>query len=163
MRDPRDITVSWYFSSKCSHVAVGDIPRIRKDLKKLSRRDGLIYTIHHLNDFGLYAALGSWPDGVETDHDVMLVRYEDLVAAHNFEVFKKLFSHLDIRMPDRVLADLINAYSFKRLSGRKRGRENRQSHLRKGKSGDWRNHFDDEIEREFQKVTGDLVERAGYA
>ena len=144
-------------------MVVGDIPRIRQDLKKSSHRDGLIYTINQLADSGLYAALGSWPDAAESDRDVMLVRYEDLVAPRNLDTFRQLFSHLDIRMPDRVLADLINGYSFRRLSGRNRGRENRQSHLRKGKSGDWRNHFDDKIEKEFRKVTGDLVEKAGYA
>jgi hypothetical protein len=38
----------------------------------------------------------------------------------------------------------------------------RVSHYRKGKPGDWRNHFDDDIHEAFAAATGDLIELLGY-
>ena len=163
MRDPRDIVVSWYFSTKSSHVLLGGSAMYlrRQELHKLSFRDGMIYGIEYLHNAGHFTALRSWAEAARNESNVLLVRYEDLVAS-SFTVFKKLFADLDIQMPDAILADLIQAYSFKRLSGRDQGKENQQSHLRKGIAGDWRNHFDNEITAVFHKFTGDLVHCLGY-
>lgn len=56
MRDPRDIVVSWYFSSKYSHSLMGKLHRIREVLNNLSITDGILYSIEHLHDFGLFRA-----------------------------------------------------------------------------------------------------------
>ena len=37
-----------------------------------------------------------------------------------------------------------------------------QSHYRKGSSGDWRNHFDDDVYAAFEKAAGNLIKLLGY-
>lgn len=162
MRDPRDITISWYFSSRYSHPLMGKLSEIREVLTNVSLADGILYSIEILHDNGLFAALHSWADAPKKDPNVLLLRFEDLTALDNFEVFKKLFSHCDIRMPEEALHQLLRDYSFERLSGRQRGEEDKFTHYRKGVSGDWKNYFDDRITAEFKNFTGDLVTRAEY-
>jgi len=166
MRDPRDLVVSWYFSTKNSHIIKKDPSRglyqAREKLNHLSERDGLLYTIDSLHERGKFALLSTWAEGARKDNDVLMVRFEDLTARDNFLTFRNLFNYLDIQMPDVALRDLIHAYSFERLTGRKRGVENRNSHLRSGTSGDWKHYFDDVVEKRFRDVTGNLLEQLDY-
>jgi len=54
-------------------------------------------------------------------------------------------------------------YSFGNLSnGRKTGEENTNSHYRKGKRGDWINHFEKEHKDYFKERYGDLLIKLGY-
>jgi hypothetical protein len=162
MRDPRDVTVSWYFSMKLSHGLMGNLPEVKQTLDRLDETDGLCHVIDHLDRFGAYAALGSWVDAAGADDNVMVVAFEELTAAGKASLFGRLFEHLDIAMPEKVLDELLDDYSFERLSGRKVGQEDRRSHYRKGVAGDWRNHFDETVRQKFAEVTGDLVGRMGY-
>jgi hypothetical protein len=157
MRDPRDVLISWYFSIKCSHGLLGEIERIRGDLASLSEADGLLYSIDFLADYGLFAAQRSWASASARDPNVLLVRHEDLTAPTNLPSVAQMFDHCDIRMPQTVLEELLDAYSFEKLSGRKPGQEDPSAHYRKGVPGDWRNHFNDRIQLRFSELTGDLL------
>lgn len=161
-RDPRDIVVSWYHSAKKLHVLQGDLIKVRPILEQSSVADGLIYSIGHLAQYGLFEALGSWVGVPETDDSVKLVRYEDLIGPDHPAVFRSLFEHLDIRMDDSAFAALLDAYSFETVTRRKKGEESTVSHLRKAQAGDWKNYFDERVMDAFRETTGDLVERLGY-
>jgi hypothetical protein len=50
----------------------------------------------------------------------------------------------------------------KKAGGRKAGRENVNSHYRKGLAGDWMNHFTPVHARHFQEQFGDVLQRMGY-
>jgi hypothetical protein len=134
---------------------------IRKELNNLSTDDGIIYAIEYLHKIGRFSAMRSWADAAENDPNIFLVRYEEL-AASDHAALRKLFYDLDIQIPDKILETLIQAYSFKRLSGRDQGKENQYSHLRRGTPGDWCNYFDNRIESRFSDLCGDLNERLGY-
>jgi len=162
MRDPRDVVVSWYYSSKFSHPTIGPIERIRQDLQRRSQADGLLFTIDHLADFGLFEAQRSWSDAPAIDANVLLLRYEDLVGPDGLASIERLLLHCDIRIPANEVEPLMRAHTFEKLSGRVRGNEDTHAHYRKGIAGDWRNHFNDAIQARFTQTTGDLIERWRY-
>ena len=58
---------------------------------------------------------------------------------------------------------LMDHVSFKRLSGgRAQGETNAKSHYRKGKHGDWVNHFSPAVEKEFKKLFPTIVSQLNY-
>jgi len=50
----------------------------------------------------------------------------------------------------------------KKTGGRSQGQENKSSHYRKGKAGDWTNHFSPTHVDYFKEQFGDLVLDLGY-
>lgn len=161
-RDPRDIVVSWYFSSMLSHRLMGDLAEVRGSLSDLDQVSGLQYSIRHLADFGLFEAQRSWLEAAG-DATSKVFRFEDLTGPDGRDAFIHLFEHCRIGVPDRILDRVLNTYSFERLSGRAKGDEDAHTHFRKGVSGDWRNHFVPDVQAVFDQVTGDLITDLGYS
>jgi hypothetical protein len=162
LRDPRDISVSWYFSARYSHAPIDPIPRLRRDLGQLSLHDGLKYSIDSLEEFGLFWAQRSWMN-LEQDRDrIKILRYEDF-SKDNRRFLEGLMGYMSVVMPDAVFASLYERHAFKRITrGREAGIEDQHKHYRKGISGDWRNYFDDSLRTYFREVTGDLLDVLGY-
>ena len=157
MRDPRDLLISWYFSVKYSHTLLGDLGKIRQELGRLDMEDGLLYGIEYLEYHGIFKAQRSWADSPTKDSNVMLVKYEKLIAPGNAVLFRQVLNHCDIPIPENQLNDLLKSYSFENLSGRKRGQEDQKAHYRKGVDGDWRNYFTGKIQDRFMEASGDLL------
>lgn len=61
-----------------------------------------------------------------------------------------------------LLLDIVEARSFENLTGRNPGEEDRQTHLRKGVPGDWRNHLTPQHTSEFKDRYNDLLLKLGY-
>jgi hypothetical protein len=156
-RDPRDVLVSWYFSSKFSHPLIGDLGRVRRDLNRLSEEDGLLYSLEYLQAFGLFASQRSWVDADAKDENVLLLRYEDLTGCRSASLFERLFQHCDARVPKSDIQAIVESYRFERRSGRRPGEEDPTAHLRKGVPGDWRNHFSNRVSTHFDAIAGDLL------
>lgn len=65
--------------------------------------------------------------------------------------------------PVERLLGIVHDHRFTKLAGgRSRGEEDRRSHYRSGLPGDWRNHFDHDLLREFKDRFGDVVLKLGY-
>lgn len=162
-RDPRDAVVSWYFAARYSHAPIIDIiTEMRRDLEPLDQPAGLHYMIDRLDQFGYFDAQRSWTDQAVREEGIRVYRYEDL-AADNRAFLVDLFDHLEVAMPEDVMAGLIERRSFaRRAQGRAQGAEDVNSHYRKGVSGDWKRHFDPDILAHFRQVTGDLLDTLGY-
>ena len=62
----------------------------------------------------------------------------------------------------RLLAQIIERYRFKRMTGRKPGEESRDSFIRKGIAGDWVNYFTREAAEIFDRHAGDVLVMLGY-
>jgi hypothetical protein len=160
MRDPRDMVVSSYFSTRNSHAPMGDVLEVRKVLREKSRKDGMLYLIDDLARKGRFNAVRSWAEA-PANEAIRLVRYEDLTGPQQTEEVDRLMRHCGIVIPPAELRTLLDRYSFSRMT--KRQGAGTVSHYRKGEAGDWRNHFDDDISEAFNRATGDLVGRLGYA
>lgn len=161
-RDPRDIVVSWYFSTARSHPTRSNpgLQRTRDHLATIDQEQGLIHTIGRLRDHGLFDALASW---IEVDAPgVLLVRYEDLVGPEAERWWDRLLDHCDVPVAGRERRELLARYSFEALSGRRPGEEDTGSKLRKGVPGDWRSHFTPAVRSAFDDAAPDLIGRAGY-
>lgn len=159
-RDPRDIVVSSYFSLKSSHSPMGDVLEQRKILQELPFKEGMLHVIGHLKEQGLFSALRSWVVAPPQE-EIRIFRYEDLVGERQFDEVTELMRHCGIAVPEAELEALLDRHSFSRKK-KDGGDSGTLSHYRKGKAGDWRNHFDDDIYEAFAAATGDLVERCGY-
>ncbi|MEU8243609.1 sulfotransferase domain-containing protein [Actinoplanes missouriensis] len=160
MRDPRDMVVSSYFSTRDSHGPMGDVLEVRKVLRELPKKEGMLYLIDDLAKKGRFNALRSWVLAPE-DEAIRLIRYEDLTGPRQTEEIDQLMRHCGIAIPRPDLETLLDRYSFARMNDRQGG--GTVSHYRKGEAGDWQNHFDDDIQEAFQKAAGArLVERLGY-
>ena len=92
---------------------------------------------------------------------IAVVRYEDL-CTNPMAALNDLLDRLDAQVNPDIVQRGIDLFSFRQLSGRQAGQEHRESFFRKGTSGDWKNHFDEEITARFYETTGDLVTRLGY-
>jgi hypothetical protein len=160
IRDPRDIVVSSYFSLRNSHAPMGDIPQARKILQEKSMKEGLLYAINRLSERYLFKQLRTWAVAPSSE-TFRLFRYEDLTGERQMDEVDQLMRHCGIVLPPSELEALLSRYSF---SSMRKARETpgQVSHYRKGKAGDWRNHFDDDIYEAFAAATGDLVKVLGY-
>ena len=159
LRDPRDLVVSSYFSNRDSHAPMGDVLELRKALQEKPKKEGLIFLIEDMARKGRFKSLQSWVHAPASEQ-VRLFRYEDLTGERQAEEMTTLMRHCGIHIPPGDLATLLSRYSFTRMNNRQGS--GTVSHYRKGEPGDWRNHFDDDVQEAFAKATGDLVERLGY-
>ncbi|MBU2668275.1 sulfotransferase domain-containing protein [Actinoplanes bogorensis] len=159
MRDPRDMVVSSYFSTRNSHGPMGDVLEQRKVLLEKPRKEGMLWLIGDMAKKNRFGAIRSWVEAPASE-EVRLVKYEDLTGEDQAAEMESLLRHCGINLPPDALAKVLEKYSFAKMN--ERSGTATVSHYRKGQAGDWANHFDDDIYAAFDKVTGDLVERLGY-
>lgn len=168
IRDLRDTLVSWYFSMKVSHGLAGSLVTevvggFRQTLNKLPFEEGMLFLMDYgLADNGLAdnACIAniqlSWLHAGET-----VFRYEELLADEQ-ETFRRIFAHCGFNISDERRKQIVEANSFERQTGRRRGLEDIMAHHRKGIHGDWRNHFTPRIKSEFKDRLGQVLIETGY-
>jgi len=166
LRDPRELVVSWYFSTRDSHIVKQEPDRLlyraRKQLRSMSVEEGLYYCIRKFREKGKFDLLRSWGRGAVDDSSVKIVRFEDLAGPHSVQRFGELFKFLDIQIPEPELEDLVYAYSFRTLTGRRPGQEDTKSHLRSGCADSWRYYFKDGLLEYFENQSEGLCAQLGY-
>lgn len=162
-RDPRDILVSSYFAARYSHPdPSAGLKAQRERLSQLKLEEGLKERIDDIEP--QFVAMRTWAGAAQSDPNVAMFRYEDLVGPEAASHFEQLFLHCDIPLGRDNILKLLDRYSFKRMSeGREQGQEDKLSKYRKGKAGDWVEYFTPAVSDYFDKVTGDLVPLLGYA
>ncbi|MFP4027267.1 MAG: sulfotransferase domain-containing protein [Candidatus Brocadiia bacterium] len=162
MRDPRDLVVSSYFSLRYSHPPNPNVRERRKELRNLSRSEGLLYVIDLWESLGRFDALRSWAGQDQDDTRIRIFRFEDLTGSRGDHFVKELFAHCDICMPDRLMHSVIHDHSLVSVTGRRKGQEEETAKYRRGISGDWREKFNDKVSVYFQRKAGDLPGILGY-
>ena len=162
VRDPRDLFVSDYFSTRYTHPVIDPwFTRVRADMDGMSDEDGMLYRIPGFHE-AYSRALRGWTQADAEDPALCLLRFEDAFGAEQKETIEKLVEHLRLDISREQLSTVLEHLSFKNLTGRNPGEENTNSHYRAGKVGNWREHFTPAIRTKFKECTQSLTEFLGY-
>ncbi len=178
-RDGRDVMTSWYNQRLFVHEWRNE-PQVERARKDLSFRDyDDIY--ENLPAFIEYAFTEprsrrfkwsdpsprfTWADFVrrwQAREDAVHVRYEDLHRDTSGQL-RRIVLELtgdDLLDPEKAAA-IAHEFSFERQSGRKAGEENKESFLRKGVVGDWREAFSPKAREIFDRHAGEELLLLGY-
>ncbi len=157
IRDLRDTLISFYFSTKKSHEIVVDrLAQIRRTLDSSIEEDGIIYLIGQV-----LPASARIQDSWIGAPAALLLRYEDILG-NEYAFFEQLVDYCQINISREHLQDIIRYNTFEVATGRKRGEQDVNAHLRKGIVGDWRNYFSERVKAEFKKQYGKLLIDTGY-
>lgn len=160
LRDPRDVVISWYYSTLETHEAMGKVPQHRDVLKQLDFQEGVSYCIRELSL--KFQFMRTWAYH-SSDPNVMMVRFEDLISEPLAE-FGRIFDFCKLEVPDAVLSEVLHDYTKEKMRERdlkRRRHGTKRSHYRR-KETDWRSVFADEHRDLFYSITGDLVDILGY-
>jgi hypothetical protein len=157
IRDLRDTLISLYFSTKKSHDLIVDrLPQIRNSLAISGEEAGLLYLMNDvLPDSASIQA--SWIGA----QGVLLLRYEDILD-NEYTFFEQLIDYCQINITRARLHDIVQYNIFEAATGRKRGQEDLNAHLRKGIAGDWRNYFTEKVKLAFKEQYGQILIDTGY-
>jgi lipopolysaccharide transport system ATP-binding protein len=158
LRDLRDTLVSAYFSFKHSHpIESPEMARWRTDLQTLSQEEGMFYLMEEFLPAVARIQL-SWLEA-----DQPFVRYDDLLE-HDEDILEEvLIDRCGLNIPPEKLRQAVAANRFQSATGgRNRGEEDVHSHVRKGISGDWRNHLSDGAQHAIKVRYGGILIASGY-
>ena len=161
VRDGRDALISLYYHQLIwsdknklspkdviyhrSKVPFDDYDNIEKNLA-----DFMTYTytqkpskVKHFTYMGnWYEYNTKWLNEMKTNKNIYMVKYEDLLDDTEQTVGKILKDFFHIQNIDEdYLKLVVDKFSFKNQSKRNKGEENKNSFLRKGIKGDWKNYF----------------------
>lgn len=180
VRDPRDIVLSAYHyhlwtNEQWANTPVRDLPRLRgrwsllpveeigdktykEYLNGLPREEGIIAEINRCSTTVIR-------DMVEWDYDderIFELKYESIMADEQ-GVFRHLFGHYGFSEPAIEGAlEAAQECSFEARSKRKVGEVTGSSHLRSGKTQQWREEYTDRLKEHFKALHGEDLVRLGY-
>ena len=161
IRDPRDMVVSGYFYHRWTGESWANRPQAelrgmtyKEYLNSVDQDEGLLAEIRR-NSFWI-PHMAAW----DFDNPRMYeIRYEEIIVDEE-RILREMFEHYRFteRAVERCLA-IARKYSFKAMKGKKAGGK---SHLRSGRSGDWRGAFKDPHKALFKELYPGVVPRLGY-
>ncbi len=168
-RDGRDVLVSQYyhslFKNERGNARLVDITRddLRfKDYDDIKANLPLflkyVYETKKHPRFSWKDFVDSWADNRQAIH----VKYEDLRLNTSYELQRIVKEIAGIELHENRAQQIAYEYSFEKLSKRKSGNENKNSFMRKGIIGDWKNHFTKETKELFAGYAGDALITLGY-
>ena len=158
LRDPRDITVSFFYHFMATmnpslaltfvriNATTGEVEHNPKWKQAFGKR-----IARRLKEY--FGAPASRPELVH------IVRYEDLLVDAAGEL-KKILAFLGTREDESAIARIVKDRSFESATGG--SAEQRNSMIRKGQAGDWANYFDRELLDALGRPFVDLVRELGY-
>lgn len=134
MRDPRDVAVSMHNLNLIQERSINwTHPRAKFFLvfKKCFRLLSYINTISHWKRHYY-----SWKKS-----QYYPIKYEDLLGDCK-KALEKILEYLEVSVEEKVINEAVKNFSFKKITGRTRGQENKNStEFRKGVAGDHKNKF----------------------
>lgn len=176
IRDGRDVMISAYYHflfEEDANNQLADITKYHRSHLNFEDYDdiktNLPAFITHL--FTTFARKNfthfSWSEGVTNSfvnrENVLIIKYEDLLVSPIESLRESLnFYGINNNLNETDFAEIVDKYSFKNLTKRKQGQEDKSSFVRKGISGDWKNYFTEESSKVFKLYGGKALIEAGY-
>jgi hypothetical protein len=166
-RDGRDVMTSWYYQCCFEHEHDNKrlVSRTRKDLK-FEEYDNIINNLPRFIEYVFTSQPNppfTWADFVEKwahRTDVMHTRYEDLNRNTAEELKRIIYELVGQIFPYEKLMPIVEELSFANQASKHKNHKN--SFLRKGIVGDWRNNFSDKARVVFDQYAGDALIKLGY-
>jgi len=164
VRDPRDLLVSMYFSHRDTHpvnYTTNEIRHNREVLSQTNKEDGLSYLMEHSEYFKrITEEMGAWDYKDERFYETTFER----LTTDPFGEFGKILHFIELGIVPDDLREILQRNNFRAL--RKRWADSHPdleaNHYRKGKPGDWKNHFSERNKKNFRQRFGDLLITLGY-
>lgn len=158
IRDPRDMVVSGYFYHLWTDEAWALIPRAeyrgrsyREVLNDLPKDEGLLEEIRRLSFWIPHMA--AWDYGNPRMYEI---RYEDIIRDEP-RILREMFRHYGFTdAAVEASCRIAERYTFDRMSG------GGASHLRSGRTGEWKEHFTGEHRRLFKELYPGVLATLGY-
>lgn len=168
MRDGRDVMVSFYYHSlflRDDCLNYHEFMDTSRALK-ISNPDNIQENLPRFIEYKFTAKnipRFSWSEFVLSwlSREVPIIKYEEMLTYPEKSIQIAL-DHYSIEASVDGVRRAISKYSFKNLSGRNRGQEDKKSFLRKGISGDWKTHFSLEAKQVFNHYAGDILVKLRY-
>lgn len=168
VRDGRDVMVSWYHH--CYFVNERYNERIVARMKRLLPFDDyedvaanlpafirFVFETGEPIGFNWRQFMDSWQGEAKA-----FVKYERLLADPVSEMADSIRFGLGLEPDIAKLEAICAKYRFEQQSSRSSGLEQKNSFLRKGISGDWKNYFTEEAARVFDAYAGETMVAWGY-
>lgn len=165
IRDPRDIVISAYFYHLWTKEDWAHIPRqslngltYQEYLKSLNQEEGLLAEMQGTSK-EVIDEMSQWnynnPNFIE-------VKYEDIIKDEK-AVFSKIFSHYKFS-PEAVdsCLDIADKFSFKNKARKRNDNTAKKSHLRSGRTGEWKEVYSENHKQKFKEIFGDILIKLGY-
>jgi hypothetical protein len=168
-RDGRDVAVSWYY-----HFVVGHTLTSKKAIETTREQAGItdpaniqdsfpraleyFLTAPRHPRFTWASFVDKWSDHSEAVH----LKYEDLQQDTTARLIETCANLYGKKLELSEASQIVEKYSFQKQSGRKPGEESKGQYLRKGVSGDWKNHFDQQCADMFHHHAGAQLIKLGY-
>jgi len=183
VRDGRDVIVSLYYHQLIwndknrlnpkdvfyhrSQTAYDDFEDVRGNMNDFIR---YTYT-ERPSKFQQFTYMGNWysfnkawlDESKKPNSNIYLITYEDLLEDTYGTMYKMLHDFFGIKEIETTrLKETVHKYSFENQTKRKKGEEKKNSFLRKGIRGDWKNYFGEHEKQSMKKYTKDLLVELGY-
>ncbi|MDP3991312.1 MAG: sulfotransferase domain-containing protein [Candidatus Colwellbacteria bacterium] len=156
-RDPRDIAVSAYYRYK--ELVNLEPPTTLKER--------LFYTLSSIRPLSYAWTAHKWKKFIRLwterpDIKYHRVKYEN-VSSHPVETLKEILNYLEVKASDKLIQEAIDNFTFDKLSGREKGKEESKSMpFRKGVVGDFKNQFSRLELKIFHAIAGKTMKHLGY-
>ena len=114
IRDPRVLLASWISSVRYTHRPNTGVLAHRTAMSEMSETRAYQYATHaFVTEFK--PLLEAW---LCTGSETCVARFEDLTGMESFQAWKSICLHLEIDIPDAVLASVLQTYRIDALSVR---------------------------------------------
>ena len=159
IRDPRDLVVAQYFSTRYSHDPIENILEWRAKLSGLNQEDGIEIILEMF--LRTATLLGSWTGAARNDPRVLIVRFEDITGDNQHEVWRRVLNHLEIAAPTSEIDRLLTAYDPSNLRPPGVTASGIARYRRRG-PGEWKTELSSRNLESFMRRYGGLVPALGY-